>query len=70
MSPQQIRQVATITGVNSDTVREYLEYDFDGSETPTVDELVGHIEYQESLVRMFRNCDTEQECAAAWCGKY
>jgi hypothetical protein len=69
MLKRDITKVSKETGVSKDVVIEYLEMDFEEGE-PEVDELIGHIEYQENLVRMLRSCDDERAFDEAWCSAY
>ena len=69
MIKSEIAKVSNETGVSKEVVAEYLSMDFEDGE-PDVDELIGHIEYQESLVRMFNSCDDDVSFDEAWCAVY
>ena len=69
MINSDITKVSDETGVSEEVVAEYLEYDFEDGD-PEVNELIGHIEYQESLVRMLRSCDDDRSFDEAWCAVY
>lgn len=69
MINSDIKKVSKETGVSEEVVAEYLEMDFEDGE-PEVNELIGHIEYQESLVQMLRSCDDDRSFDEAWCAVY
>ena len=73
LSIKDMKRVARETGLSIDDVQEYIDIDFIESdhEVPDAEELIYHINYQQSLQDMYRESgDDEREFDRLWCEKY
>lgn len=71
-SDEQLQFVASHFDYEIDELMEIIEMDFlnEELELPPVDELVHHIEYQNSLIEMCKHADNDHDFAIAWSEQY
>jgi len=68
-SQEQIDKILEETGIEEADLAEYIAWDFLDSGEPLpedIDELISHINYQQSLIRIGEMTDDETEFGALW----
>ena len=65
---EEINSILNETGITLQDLAEYIAWDFidEGEELPTADELISHIDYQQSLLRIGSMTDDETEFGHLW----
>lgn len=65
---EEIKDILDETGISLGDLAEYIAWDFieEGEELPTAEELISHIDYQQSLIRIGSMTDDETEFGMLW----
>ena len=67
-TPEEIDSILEETGISLGDLAEYIAWDFldEGEELPSAEELISHIDYQQSLMRIGSMTDDETEFGHLW----
>ena len=65
---EEIDSILEETGISLGDLAEYIAWDFldEGEELPSAEELISHIDYQQSLMRIGSMTDDETEFGHLW----